>query len=154
MQGPQLMTGYAGNEEASKDAFVDDWLRTGDVGYVINGKVYIVDRCKDLIKVNGWQVAPAEIEAAVMTLPGIRDAAAIAAGHGVEEHPLLFIVKSHSTDVSKEAVVNHLLGRMAEHKVKRTVVEFIESIPRNPSGKILRKGLREISIEKGLMESK
>jgi acyl-CoA synthetase (AMP-forming)/AMP-acid ligase II len=153
VQGPQLIAEYVGNEQASTDTFVDGWLKTGDVGYIENGKVYIVDRCKDLIKVNGWQVAPAEIEAAVMELPGIHDAAAISAGCGVDEHPLLFIVQSHDTTVSKEAIMNHLGSRMAKHKVARIVVEFIESIPRNPSGKILRKVLRERAIEKDLMES-
>ena len=154
VQGSQLMTEYFGNEQASKDAFVDGWLKTGDVGYIEDGKVYIVDRCKDLIKVNGWQVAPAEIEAAIMDLPGIQDAAAISAGCGVDEHPLLFIVKSHGADVSREAVMNHLRSRMAKHKVARTVAEFIESVPRNPSGKILRRLLRAKAIENGLMECK
>jgi acyl-CoA synthetase (AMP-forming)/AMP-acid ligase II len=154
VQGRQLMTEYFGNEQASIDAFLDGWLKTGDVGYIDNGKVYVVDRCKDLIKVNGWQVAPAEIEARIVELPGIRDAAAIAAGYGVEEHPLLFIVQSHGADMGKEAILNHLQSRMANHKVARIVVEFIESIPRNPSGKILRKVLRETATERGLMEIK
>lgn len=153
VQGSQLMAGYFGNEKSSKDAFVDGWLKTGDVGYIENGKVYIVDRCKDLIKVNGWQVAPAEIEATVMEFPGIHDAAAIAAGYGVEEHPLLFLVQAHGVNVSKEAIVNHLRSRIAKHKTARILVEFIESIPRNPSGKILRKILRERAIERGLMVS-
>lgn len=143
IKGEQLMTEYFDNKQASKDAFDNGWLRTGDIGFVKDGKVYFIDRCKDLIKVNGFQVAPAEIEAAVLELPGISDAGAVAVGHGVNEHPLLFVVLSHGEDISKDVIVNHLLSRMARHKVARMEVESIESIPRNPSGKILRKALKE-----------
>ena len=151
VRGPQVMVGYFGNEQASKAAFEGDWLRTGDVGYINDGKAYLIDRSKDLIKVNGWQVSPAEIEATVLDLPGIEDAAAIAAGHGVQEHPLLFIVSSHQEDVSKEAVTNHLGRRLAKHKISKIVVESIKTIPRNASGKILRRMLREEAIQRGLM---
>ena len=147
MKGPQLMTTYYGNEQASREAFVDGWLKTGDIGYVEDGKVYLVDRSKDLIKVNGWQVAPAEIEAVVVELPEVKDASAIGVGYGVDERPMLFVVPSHGKEVSKEEVVNHLRSKVAKHKITRIEVELIESIPRNPSGKILRKVLREKAIE-------
>ena len=146
VKGPQLMTEYYGNERASQDAFVDGWLKTGDLGYIEEGKVHLVGRSKDLIKVNGWQVAPAEIEAVVLELPEVRDAAAIGVGHGVNERPLLFVVPSHGREVSKEDVVNHLGSKVAQHKIARIEVESIESIPRNPSGKILKKVLREKAI--------
>jgi acyl-CoA synthetase (AMP-forming)/AMP-acid ligase II len=147
VKGPQLMTGYYGNEQASQDAFIDGWLKTGDIGYIEEGKVYLVDRSKDLIKVNGWQVAPAEIEAIVLELPEVKDAATIGIGYGVDERPLLFVESSHGKAVSNEDVVNHLRSKVAKHKIARIEVESIESIPRNPSGKILRKVLREKAIE-------
>lgn len=154
VKGPQLMSAYRADEQATKDAFTSGWLKTGDVGYVENGKVYLVDRCKDLIKVNAWQVAPVEIESAVLEMSDVQDAAAIAAGCGVDEHPLLFIVPNHGCEIDREVVLNHLRSRMAKHKITSIVVESIDSIPRNPSGKVLRKRLREIAIERGLIEKK
>ena len=88
VKGPQMMTGYLSNSLASEEAFSDGWLRSGDIGYIEDGKIYLVDRAKDLIKVNGWQVAPAELEAALLQSPDILDAAAIGIGNGLEEHPM------------------------------------------------------------------
>ena len=149
VKGQQLMTGYRGNIQASEEAFTDGWLKTGDVGYIEDGKVYLVDRAKDLIKVNGWQVAPAEIEAALLQSPDVQDAAAIGVGHGVEEHPMVFVVARHE-HVNASDVETHLRSRLARHKVAQVEVEFVDSIPRNPSGKVLRNVLREQMLEKRL----
>ena len=149
IRGPQLMTGYLGNAQASRDAFADGWLKTGDIGYIQQGKIYIVDRTKDLIKVNGWQVAQAELESVLLTSPDILDAAAISAGHGVDEHPMLFVVLTMGVHMSASEVEDHLRSRLARYKVAPVAVEFVEAIPRNPSGKILRKVLRMRVIEQG-----
>ena len=142
VKGPQLMTGYLGNPEASANAFDDDgWLKTGDIGYMEDGKIYLVDRAKDLIKVNGWQVAPAELEAALIQSPDVLDAAAIAIGHDVDEHPMVFVVP-RDDDVRAEDIKTHLRSRLARYKVAHVELEFAQSIPRNPSGKILKKVLR------------
>lgn len=152
VKGQQVMPGYFGNDKASKEIFtVDGWLRTGDVGYVEDGKIYIVDRSKDLIKVNGWQVAPAEIEAAMVGSPGVKDAATIAVGHGVDEHPLLFVVPIQGGHVDKDVIVDHLSSRVARHKIGKMQIEVIDSIPRNPSGKILRRLLREVASRRDLI---
>jgi acyl-coenzyme A synthetase/AMP-(fatty) acid ligase len=138
----QLMNGYFGNEDATENAFDDGWLKTGDVGYVEDGKVYLIDRVKDLIKVNGWQVAPAELEAALFDSSDVVDAAAISAGSGIDEHPLVFVV-ARNPDVKGEDIARHLHSRLARYKVASVDVRLVESIPRNPSGKILKKVLRD-----------
>lgn len=93
VKGPQLMMGYLMNPQASEKAFCDGWLKTGDIGYVEDGRIYLVDRAKDLIKVNGWQVAPAEVEAALLQSPGILDAAVVGIGNGLEEHPKVYVYR-------------------------------------------------------------
>ena len=92
-----------------------------------------------------------EIEAIVTSLAGVMDAAAIAAGSGVDEHPLLFIVPLPGVEISKEAIMLHLDGSLARHKVSKIVIDFIEAIPRNASGKILRSVLKEKARKRGLM---
>lgn len=153
IKGPQLMTGYLGNAKASENVFSDGWLKTGDIGYLEDGKIYIVDRAKDLIKVNGWQVAPAELESALLTSPHVLDAAAISVGCGVDEHPMVFVVPRSGIEVSAADVEGHLRTRLARYKVAYMEVHFVDAIPRNPSGKILKKILREQAVDKGLIES-
>lgn len=143
IRGGQVMVGYFGDAQASNDIFAAGWLRTGDVGYVEDGKIYVIERCKDLIKVNAWQVAPAEIEAALLGLPGITDAAAVGIGDGLNERPLLFVVRNHQDEVNEEIILNHLRCRVARYKINGIELEYVSSIPRNPSGKILRNLLRE-----------
>lgn len=148
VKSAQLMTGYLGNTEATEATFTDGWLRTGDIGFVEDGKVYIVDRAKDLIKVNGWQVAPAEIEEALLQSPDVVDAAAISFGHGNDEHPMVFVV-ARDAGVEVQDIEAHLHSRLARYKVARIEVKLVELIPRNPSGKILRKVLRSLATESG-----
>ena len=143
VKGPQLMSTYLGNDAATEQTFTPDgWLRTGDLGYIKDGKVYIKDRIKDLIKVNGFQVAPAELEEALLQSDLVKDAGACAAGHGNDEHPALFVVRKDDT-VTEEAVKRSLEGRLASYKVKYAEVMFVEEIPKSPTGKILRRKLRE-----------
>jgi acyl-CoA synthetase (AMP-forming)/AMP-acid ligase II len=145
VRGPQLMTGYRDNDAATAATFAPDgWLKTGDIGYVRDdGKVYLVDRAKDLIKMNAWQVAPAELEAALASSPDVSDAAAVGVGSGVDEHPLICVVPAHA-QVSVRDVVQHLYRGLANYKVSKAEVVFVDSIPKNASGKILRKALKEL----------
>lgn len=153
IKGPQLMTGYLGNAEASKDVFIEGWLKTGDIGYINDdGKVYLVDRAKDLIKVNGFQVAPAELEAALLQSQQIQDAAAMSVGHGVDEHPMVFVVAQlGTTPCTITDVQTHMRSRLARYKVASIEVAYVENIPRNPSGKILRKALKAQAVKDGLI---
>ena len=144
------MAGYLNNIPATAEARASDgWIRTGDVGYVCNGNWYVIDRTKDLIKVRGWQVSPAEIEAALLEHPGIQDAGVIAspASDGCGEVPLAFVVKNGSAEINEHDVKEFLGARLARYKNVEEV-EFVDSIPRNPTGKILRRVLRDERTER------
>jgi len=142
-RGPQLMTGYLGNPVATAEGLTKDgWLKTGDIGYVDDdGKIYLVDRAKDIIKVNGWQVSPAELEAVLFQSSDVLDAAALGVGHDIDEHPVAFVIRSHE-DVTETRIKEHLLSRLARYKVSKCEVRFVDALPRTSSGKILRRVLR------------
>merc|ERR1711939_514331 len=110
---------------------------------------YVIDRTKDLIKVRGWQVSPAEIEAALLEHPGIQDAGVIASpgSDGCGEVPLAFVVKNGSTEINECDVKEFLGARLARYKNVKEV-EFVDFIPRNPTGKILRRVLRDERAER------
>lgn len=150
VHSPQLMTGYLDHPEANREAFTDDgWLRTGDIGYVAeDGKVYLVDRAKDLIKVNGWQVSPAELEDALLVSPDVKDSGVIASGEDVNEHPLAFVVRSDgSPEVSADKLKAHMFTQLASYKVRSCEFQFINEIPRGATGKILRNELRALAVD-------
>jgi long-subunit acyl-CoA synthetase (AMP-forming) len=141
---PHAMQGYLNNPSATAEAFTSDgWVRSGDVGYVKEGNWYIIDRTKDLIKVRGWQVSPAEVEAALLEHSDILDAGVIGvpAKDGCGEAPLAFVVRKEKSHLKEDGVKEFLSGRLARYKNVEEV-EFVESIPRNPTGKILRRMLR------------
>jgi len=146
IRGPQVMKGYLGRPEAT-DALIDadGWLHTGDVGHVdADGWLFVVDRVKELIKYKGFQVAPAELEALLLTHPKIADAAVI--GIHDDDHneiPHAFVVRGPGADDLSEAdVMEHVAERVSPYKRVRKVT-FIDGVPRAVSGKILRRQLRE-----------
>lgn len=142
---PTAMRGYLNNAAATADTFTPDgWIRTGDIGYVKNENWYIVDRTKDLIKVRGWQVSPAEIEAALLEHPDVIDAGVIGipAEDGCGQSAAAFIKKKEDSDLDLKGVRTFLATILARYKNVEKV-EFVDSIPRNPTGKILRRVLRE-----------
>ena len=143
-KGPNVMAGYLNNDSATKETIDDDgWLHTGDLAQVdANGCVYIVDRLKELIKYKGYQVPPAELEAVLLSHPGIADAAVIGVVDAEgEEVPKAFVVKQAEHELSENEVMEFVAGQVAPYKKVRQV-EFIETIPKSASGKILRKDLR------------
>ncbi|RDW71713.1 hypothetical protein BP5796_07747 [Coleophoma crateriformis] len=145
IRSPHPMKGYLNNPKATSEAFSDDgWVKSGDVGYVRNGKWYVIDRTKDLIKVRGWQVSPAEIEAALLEHPAIMDAAVIgmASRDGLGEEPQGFVVRRAGSNLQKDEVKSFLRERLARYKGVEDV-KFVDRIPRNPAGKILRRVLRD-----------
>lgn len=143
-KGPNVMLGYLGNEKATKEMIDEDgFLHTGDIATVnYEGVISIVDRLKELIKYKGYQIAPAELEALLLSNPAIADAAVI--GIPDEEGgeiPKAFVV----LQAGKELTEDEVMGFVSEHvapfkKVRR--VAFVEAIPKSSSGKILRKDLR------------
>jgi acyl-CoA synthetase (AMP-forming)/AMP-acid ligase II len=143
-KGPNVMAGYLNNEKATRETIDDEgWLHTGDMARVdANGCVYIVDRLKELIKYKGYQVPPAELEAVLLSHPGIADAAVVGVPNAEgEEVPKAFVVKQSDADLAEDEVMEFVAGQVAPYKKVRQV-EFIEAIPKSASGKILRKDLR------------
>ncbi|GGX63120.1 AMP-dependent synthetase [Streptomyces minutiscleroticus] len=146
VRGPQVMKGYLGRPEAT-DAMVDEdgWLHTGDVGRVdADGWLYVVDRVKELIKYKGFQVAPAELEALLLTHPGIADAAVTGVlDEDRNEVPQAYVVRQPDAgDLTEDDVIAYVAARVAPYKKVRRVV-FTDAVPRAASGKILRRELRE-----------
>jgi acyl-CoA synthetase (AMP-forming)/AMP-acid ligase II len=147
VRGPQVMKGYLGNEEATAEMIdADGWLRTGDIGYCDEeGRLFVVDRLKELIKTNGRQVAPAELEAVLLMHPAIMDAAVVAApDEKAGEVPKAFVVvkPDASGDEMSGEIMEFVAARVAPYKRIRSV-EFVSEIPKSPAGKILRRVLKQ-----------
>ncbi|KAL3424530.1 4-coumarate-CoA ligase-like protein 2 [Phlyctema vagabunda] len=145
IRAPHPMKGYLNNATATAEAFTPDgWVRSGDVGFVRKGKWYVIDRTKDLIKVRGWQVSPAEIEAVILEHPDVADAAVIgvAARDTSGEVPHGYVVRKPGSQVNENDIKSFLATRLARYK-SVDAVKFIDHIPRNPTGKILRRVLRD-----------
>jgi acyl-CoA synthetase (AMP-forming)/AMP-acid ligase II len=143
IRGPQVMVGYLENPEATAETLTEDgWLRTGDIGRIDeNGYTYIVDRLKELIKYKAYQVPPAELEAVLVSHPQIRDAGVIGVPHeDGGEAPKACIVAENEID--PDEVMAYVAERVAPYKRVREV-EIVDEIPKSPSGKILRRLLRE-----------
>ncbi|MBC85239.1 MAG: 2-succinylbenzoyl-CoA synthetase [Acidimicrobiaceae bacterium] len=144
VKGPHIMLGYWNRPEANAEALVDGWLKTGDVATMDSeGFVTIVDRVKDMLISGGENVYPAEIENVLLAHEKINDAGVI----GIPskkwgESPLAVIVRADDS-LSEQDVMDHCVGKLAPFKTVKAV-EFIDVIPRNASGKILKRELRDI----------
>ncbi len=145
VRGPQVMQGYWKAPEATAEALRDGWLYTGDIGWRDeDGYVTITDRKKEMIKFKGFSVAPAEIEALLLEHPAVADVAVIAKpNEEAGEVPKAFVVlRAGFEQQSADVLMEWVNGKLATYKNVREI-EFIEFIPRNPSGKILRRVLKE-----------
>jgi acyl-CoA synthetase (AMP-forming)/AMP-acid ligase II len=142
IRGPQVMKGYLNNPDATDATLDDGWLHTGDIGYVDeDGFFYIVDRLKELIKYKGYQVAPAELEALLLSHPAIADVAVIPSpDEEAGEVPKAFVVLK--AEATPEAIMDWVAERVSPQKKVRRV-EFVDSVPKSLSGKILRRVLVE-----------
>ena len=143
IRGPQVMKGYLNNPEATRSSIDDDgFFHTGDIGHIDNhDRYFIVDRLKELIKYKGFQVAPAELEALLLSHPNVSDVAVI----GVlddegEEVPKAFVVLKQPQD--PEEIIQFVASRVAPHKKIRRI-EVVDQIPKSATGKILRRILRD-----------
>ena len=139
VRGPQIMKGYLNRPEATAATIdAEGWLHTGDIGYVDDkGHFFIVDRAKELIKYKGFQVPPAELEALLLIHPCVADAAVIPyPDDEAGEVPKAFVVLKG--EVTPEELMKFVAMRVAPHK-KIRLLEFIDKIPKSPSGKILRR---------------
>ncbi|MEU2119434.1 AMP-binding protein [Streptomyces sp. NPDC016459] len=146
IRGPQVMKGYLGRPDATAAMIdADGWVHTGDVGRVdADGWLFVVDRVKELIKYKGFQVAPAELEALLLTHEGVADAAVIGVTDADgTEIPKAFVVRQPAAPgLTAEDVMAHVAARVAPYK-KIRAVEFVDGVPRAASGKILRRELRD-----------
>lgn len=143
LQGPVIFKGYHNNPAADADSFEDGWYNTGDVGVFKkeNSLFYIVDRRKELIKYKAMQVAPAELEALLISHDDILDAAVIGVEGEGTEVPRAYVV-ADKNKISEQDIKDFVKKNVAGYKQLRGGVIFLSEIPKSPSGKILRKDLR------------
>ncbi|KAF6159806.1 hypothetical protein GIB67_030064 [Kingdonia uniflora] len=150
LRGPTIMKGYFSNPEATTSTLDSSgWLRTGDLCYFDeDGFIFVVDRLKELIKYKGYQVPPAELEALLLTHPEIVDAAVIPfPDREVGQYPMAYIVRKAGSDLSESGVMDFVAKQVAPYKRVRKVA-FVSAVPKNPSGKILRKDLIKLATSK------
>jgi 4-coumarate--CoA ligase len=144
IRGPQVMKGYLNNPDATAETLdAEGWLHTGDIARVDeDGHLYIVDRLKELIKVKGFQVPPAELEALLLQHSAVADAAVIGVpDEEAGEVPKAFVVKKGGQEVSQEDLKAFVAEHVATYK-RLHHVAFVDAIPKSASGKILRRELR------------
>jgi acyl-CoA synthetase (AMP-forming)/AMP-acid ligase II len=137
------MKGYWGNKKATSDAFVEGWFRSGDAGYLKDGYLYLHDRIKDMIVSGGENIYPAEVENALMQHPAVADGAVIGVpddrwGEAVKA----VVVLKPGVQAAEAEIIGFMRERIAHFKCPKSV-DFVDAIPRNPTGKILKRVLRE-----------
>jgi 4-coumarate--CoA ligase len=145
IRGPNVMKGYLNNAGATAATIDDDgWLHTGDIGHVdADGYWFIVDRVKELIKVKGFQVPPAELEALLISHPAVADVAVIGVpDEEAGERPKAFVVLKPGVETTEADLQAFVADHVASYK-RISEVAFVDAIPKSPSGKILRRLLRD-----------
>ncbi|XP_059656941.1 4-coumarate--CoA ligase-like 6 [Cornus florida] len=150
LRGPAIMKGFLNNMGATMLTIdKDGWLHTGDIVYFDQeGYLYVLDRLKEIIKYKGFQIAPADLEAVLISHPDIIDAAVTAVkDEKAGEVPVAFVVKRHGSVLSQAAVIDYVAKQVAPYKKVRKVV-FTHSIPRSATGKILRWKLTNLLTSK------
>lgn len=148
VRGANVMLGYWKQPQETANAIRNGWLLTGDVGHCdADGYFYITDRKKDMLLVNGINVYPREIEEALYRFQGVKEAAVIGVPDARKgEQPLAFVAANDGAQLDETAVLHFIRGQLAAYKIPRRVV-FLAALPRNATGKILKKRLREIAAE-------
>jgi acyl-CoA synthetase (AMP-forming)/AMP-acid ligase II len=151
LRGPKVVSGYWKNPDATAAAFSPDgWFRTGDIGHLDkDGYLFIDDRKKDMIVSGGENVASSEVERVLYEHPAVLEAAVVAmpdARWG--EVPRAFIVLKPGESLTAEALIAHCRARLAGFKTPKEIV-FLDVLPRTPSGKVLKRQLRELDSEPG-----
>ena len=151
IRGPQVMKGYLNNDAETKHTMRDGWIHTGDIGYYDQDEnIYISDRLKELIKVKGYQVAPAELEDVIRSIPEVTDVAVI----GIDcprngEAPRAYVVSS-SPDLDEKRIQSFVASKLSPYKHLEGGVVLVTEIPKSPAGKILRKDLKADYLKNGV----
>ncbi|KAF8584758.1 acetyl-CoA synthetase-like protein [Ramaria rubella] len=146
LRGPSVFKGYWRNDAATREVLTKDgWFKTGDVAKVDrDGALFLVDRKKEMIKVKGFSVAPTEVEATLLQHPDVADAAVVGITRDEQEHPRAYVVlKPTHGEVTPSDIAAFIASRLAQYKQLTGGVVFVEAIPRNPSGKLLRRIIKE-----------
>ena len=143
-RGPTVMRGYFEKEEATAEAFAGGWFHSGDLVYEDEeGFLYVVDRLKDMLISGGENVYPAEVERVLMDHPAVAEAAVVGVAHPRwVETPLAVVVLAPGEEADEPALIEHCRTRLAGYK-KPSAVIFLDSLPRNAAGKVLKRNLRE-----------
>lgn len=147
VRSASVMTGYLNNPDATSSTIVKDgWLRTGDIAtYDSDGFFYIKDRLKELIKVKGYQVPPAELEELLRDHPKVLDAGVIGVDHPRHgEVPRAFVVKEKGSDLTERELQDYVASKVSEYKRLTGGVQFIDAVPKSSTGKILRRQLKDL----------
>lgn len=144
VKGPQVMAGYHDNEEATRDAFMDGWLRTGDVGHMDeDGYVFLVDRIKDLIICSGFNVYPRTIEEALMAHEAVEETNVIGVPDEYRgEAPVAFVKLRPGQTITEEALKKFLAERLNKIEMPKEII-FKDALPKTLIGKLSKKELRE-----------
>lgn len=157
VRGAIVTQGYFKNPEATKASFRNGWFATGDIAIEKDGKFFIIDRLKELIKYKGNQVAPAELEGLLITHPLILEAAIVgvpedssesSSGVASSEVPRAYVVRrpGSTKKISADEVKKFIADRLTPYKQIRGGVVFVDELPRGTLGKILRRELRERAV--------
>jgi len=149
IRGDTVMAGYLNNPEATRETIIDKWLHTGDMGYMDGeGFIYIVDRKKDMINRGGENIYPREIEIALEAHPKIREVAVVGIpDEALGERVKAFVIPGEPGSLTGEEVQEYLKERLARYKIPE-FVEFVKDLPRNATGKILKKEIRQAEYAK------
>jgi len=143
VSGPQVMLGYLNRPEATSETIVDGFVCTGDLAWIDErGNVFVGDRLKELIKVKGFQVAPAEVEGVILEHPDVLDCCVIGVpDERSGERPKAFVVLQPGATIDADELLAALKQKLAPYKVPQQV-QYLDTIPKSASGKILRRKLR------------
>jgi long-chain acyl-CoA synthetase len=148
IRGPNVMAGYYNAPAANAEVFAGDWLRSGDLGYLdADGFGFIVDRKKDVIIRGGQNIYPADIEEVLYQFPGVAEVAVVGlADEHFGEIPIAYIASAQSVKLSAETLLDHCKTHLARYK-QPTEIRFLAELPKGPTGKILRRALRDAITE-------
>jgi acyl-CoA synthetase (AMP-forming)/AMP-acid ligase II len=144
LRGPKVFKGYWRDPDATAAAFAGGWFHTGDIGVLDeDGYLFIVDRLKDMIVSGGENIAGSEVERVLYEHDGVLEAAVVGRPDGRwGEVPVAFVVLRPGNGTTADDLVAHCAGQLAKYKMPKQVT-FLEALPRNPSGKVLKRELRE-----------
>jgi long-chain acyl-CoA synthetase len=150
VKGPNVVRGYWNKPEATADAFTDGWFHSGDLGYFDDdGCLFVVDRMKDVIIRGGENVYCAEVEAVLFEHPAVADVALVGVPHKeLGEEVAAIVVTRDGVDTSPNELQQFVAGRLAKFKVPAHVLFWDEPLPRTPTGKVLKRNLRDAAVTK------